>query len=154
MREELQLPHTYFLKRRITPACAGRTRWPARFPRHGQDHPRVCGKNFGHLHSRHAAKGSPPRVREERADLPIPCPLAGITPACAGRTVLVFVVTSFLQDHPRVCGKNLASYKGTVGKMGSPPRVREELTKILEEGEAPGITPACAGRTPSFPVIY
>ena len=51
----------------------------------------------------------------------------GITPACAGRTEVEFILSLSSQDHPRVCGKNVAIFLLRVELTGSPPRVREEL---------------------------
>ena len=132
---------------RITPACAGRTRIISNGFASMRDHPRVCGKNLQTFNRVVGSSGSPPRVREERADLPIPCPLAGITPACAGRTRLRVFADSQCGDHPRVCGKNPFPELISPGLPGSPPRVREEQTTAFSHGCSTGITPACAGRT-------
>ena len=50
----------------------------------------------------------------------------GITPACAGKTVIDFVSDSQSKDHPRVCGKNLSNFASFFDVVGSPPRVREK----------------------------
>ena len=71
----------------------------------------------------------------------------GITPACAGRTGVIAVSPLMIQDHPRVCGKNLQQITLTAGAAGSPPRVREERQYISRATSCVGITPACAGRT-------
>ena len=71
----------------------------------------------------------------------------GITPACAGKTVLSSKLPSAKRDHPRVCGKNCVTNYHSRHYLGSPPRVREKQIikkyKILNGG----ITPACAGKT-------
>ena len=70
----------------ITPACAGKTcplRCSSLCPR---DHPRVCGENTGASHDMAEALGSPPRVRGKHLEAIIGRGLAGITPACAGKT--------------------------------------------------------------------
>ena len=74
-----------FLRYRITPACAGKRRFPLAPRRRTGDHPRVCGEKAGMIALRTAAKGSPPRVRGKAAAL-ADLGLAGrITPACAGK---------------------------------------------------------------------
>ena len=72
---------------RITPACAGKTRFNYCCNFNEQDHPRVCGENPPRPHCSAARRGSPPRVRgkliAELGDLS----RQGITPACAGKTL-------------------------------------------------------------------
>ena len=46
-----------------------------------------------------------------------------------------------------MCGKNLCCLLKLLSSVGSPPRVREELTGKPYATEDGGITPACAGRT-------
>ena len=71
---------------RITPACAGRTRF--RFWRLVQawDHPRMCGKDSILFLAFSASLGSPPHVREGLKSKFTDHMKNGITPACAGRT--------------------------------------------------------------------
>ncbi len=71
---------------------------------------------------------------------------AGITPACAGRSVLPLSVCRRPGDHPRVCGEKPEQQGLTQGQQGSPPRVRGEAKCRCGPVELPGITPACAGR--------
>ena len=52
--------------RRITPACAGKTRREAPYRAPEEDHPRVCGENISSPISRLSSQGSPPRVRGKR----------------------------------------------------------------------------------------
>ena len=73
---------------RITPACAGNSppRWA--WSATPQDHPRVCGEQHGSLCCFPAIRGSPPRVRGTAAGI-LKFPLSrGITPACAGNSML------------------------------------------------------------------
>ena len=74
------------VKRRITPACAGKTVEDDRWHRISQDHPRVCGENFISPISGLIAPGSPPRVRGKRERLARTPYNQRITPACAGKT--------------------------------------------------------------------
>ena len=109
---------------RLTPACAGKTRWrrPTSSPRWA--HPRVCGENGQRLGRETAAGGSPPRVRGKRPAHESLRLLPRLTPACAGKTVLELGGGDLLAAHPRVCGENVDPSAGEGGHVGSPPRVR------------------------------
>ena len=72
---------------------------------------------------------------------------AGITPACAGKTLRLPRFQQLGRDHPRVCGKNGVLSMSLKRDMGSPPRVREKLDRVKEENLVTRITPACAGKT-------
>ncbi len=139
---------------RITPACAGTTGsgWPCtRSPR---DHPRVCGNHSASNSSRSSISGSPPRVREPQ---PIPHQsgqLPGITPACAGTTVIGCQHMLSPQDHPRVCGNHAVTLNATPSYLGSPPRVREPLYSSPSASRSLRITPACAGTTRQPDLLY
>ena len=139
---------------RITPACAGRTDVSIFIRICNGDHPRVCGKNCYITNKWLSVTGSPPRVREEpfsAADKPR---IAGITPACAGRTLLKTSAAPQPRDHPRVCGKNSNHSLWAFTFSGSPPRVREEPFRLSPFAIFSRITPACAGRTPSLCISY
>ena len=112
-----------------------------------QDHSRVCGKNWSSGAGCHGRLGSLPRVREK---LTLSCPMtvpSGITPACAGKTILFTDKASLLQDHSRVCGKNGAKNLTGMKTVGSLPRVREKHYYCFEFIFCHRITPACAGKT-------
>ena len=70
-----------------------------------------------------------------------------ITPACAGRTIVLNTTSVDNRDHPRVCGKDIPSMYSGSTVVGSPPRVREGLNNFFKYDSLNGITPACAGRT-------
>ena len=111
---------------RITPACAGKSRWlrPALALR--QDHPRMCGEKDLLSFGRPYLLGSPPHVR--------------------GKVVKVAFSRKMFQDHPRMCGEkqNRASAPNT--RPGSPPHVRGKVELGFAENRVLGITPACAGK--------
>ena len=70
---------------RITPACAGKSRFAAQRGILKRDHPRMCGEKSCDCASRMPRQGSPPHVRGKGFhSLRLP-PHAGITPACAGK---------------------------------------------------------------------
>ena len=70
----------------------------------------------------------------------------GITPAHAGRILIAARCSASTRDHPRACGKN--AWGNTISKvrLGSPPRMREELSKLTGIRTSSRITPAHAGR--------
>ena len=76
---------------RITPACAGRTNFFVDKFKPMGDHPRVCGKNIIIDNVIKFEIGSPPRVREEHISTVRLSIFWGITPACAGRTLLFYI---------------------------------------------------------------
>ena len=132
---------------RITPACAGKTRPQRSVARSAEDHPRVCGENLKREKTVDLTRGSPPRVRGKQGGKRIRKAEERITPACAGKTVCLPVLSHKLQDHPRVCGENAQILIFPVHFGGSPPRVRGKPTKAKVLILHFGITPACAGKT-------
>ena len=54
---------------------------------------------------------------------------AGITPACAGKSVAITCRAWYPRDHPRVCGEKAAGALSEVYETGSPPRVRGKAPK-------------------------
>ena len=115
---------------RITPACAGNTK--------------------GKLSKDELKAGSPPHVREIPQFSNKDFDAIGITPACAGNTTTQPLVTNFIKDHPRMCGKYLLFILVLLLLVGSPPHVREIQINVNELGRFKGITPACAGNTKSL----
>ena len=126
VREKPPNEKEYKVKTRITPACAGKTLHKPPHLHRPQDHPRVCGKNFGDTLSYFNELGSPPRVREKRIFNLFQAVTLGITPACAGKTLLGLTYPLLSEDHPRVCGKNFGIKLSSSILTGSPPRVREK----------------------------
>ena len=131
---------------RITPACAGKSRPPVCANCNTWDHPRVCGeKNCG---SKLAFRtiGSPPRVRGKAEAFKALLVAAGITPACAGKRMVLAVLDRSIRDHPRVCGEKCRGRSCWCFRLGSPPRVRGKVQKVRHSRFFAGITPACAGK--------
>ena len=74
------------MRRRITPAGAGKTRRTQSILRKIQDHPRRCGENTVQHKAAAAFAGSPPQVRGKHpAGTNVVC-VCRITPAGAGKT--------------------------------------------------------------------
>ena len=72
---------------------------------------------------------------------------AGITPASAGKTIVMIVSVGSIWDHPRECGKNFLGLLRLPLDLGSPPRVREKHIRVVPSEAISGITPASAGKT-------
>ena len=88
MREKLPMQIVPMVELGITPACAGKTICYNIVCSNFWDHPRVCGKNLNVKSVACSTGGSPPRVREKLVIQDIAHDIAGITPACAGKTVI------------------------------------------------------------------
>ena len=90
--------------------------------------------------------GSPPRMRGKVSGQRRFYGKAGITPAYAGKSVSLNVLTPVFRDHPRVCGeKPTVPAVGTVF-AGSPPRMRGKDFSHLGDVGQNRITPAYAGK--------
>ena len=68
--------------------------------------------------------GSPPQVRGKRNICTLREDHNGITPAGAGKTVLLKCLLCNVQDHPRRCGENEIPVRRFDEERGSPPQVR------------------------------
>ena len=113
----------------ITPACAGKSPCPIVSSTTLQDHPRVCGEKFRAYAKIWNEWGSPPRMRGKAEDTRSAGRTAGITPACAGKSVAITCRAWYPRDHPRVCGEKEAGALSEVYETGSPPRVRGKAPK-------------------------
>ena len=138
---------------RITPACAGKSKfcrldsWPER------DHPRVCGEKKCKCGWYVPYHGSPPRVRGKEDSRRAALRPSRITPACAGKRTIFGMMAGYFRDHPRVCGeKEYYAIKDTK-VAGSPPRVRGKAGRLQTLRRWRGITPACAGKSATCPAF-
>ena len=136
-------------KTRITPACAGNRARRALLIAFATDHPRVCGEQGIIVGVLCFLVGSPPRVRGTAGRNPTWWAAAGITPACAGNSVLLPPLLYHMGDHPRVCGEQNQHQQQRGRHLGSPPRVRGTVAQLAQLKESGGITPACAGNRTS-----
>ena len=130
MRERLGNILDMWTEAGITPARAGKTATMTPVICTSEDHPRSCGKDHDAIFEQAVELGSPPLVRERRQVKVIVIKNHGITPARAGKTILIH--RSYLphQDHPRSCGKDATSHSRNPLLGGSPPLVRERLSYI------------------------
>ena len=100
------------------------------------------------------SQGLPPLVRERPDHSQRIFDCSGITPARAGKTLLLPVTVAAFKDHPRSCGKDDYPALTAYEKQGSPPLVRERRrTKSLQLWMT-RITPARAGKTWFGPFLY
>ena len=109
---------------RITPACAGKRYTLTAQSSMVWDHPRVCGEKTNHEIKGEWDLGSPPRVRGKVGTIHRRKSNIRITPACAGKRILVAISCHRCRDHPRVCGEKYCEQVTSEHKVGSPPRVR------------------------------
>ena len=73
--------------------------------------------------------------------------LCSQSPACAGKTTRLLIISSNSRDHPRVCGKNRYILCSSTKTLGSPPHVREKHVFELTFWIGTRITLACAVKT-------
>ena len=130
----------------ITPACAGKSHQAGNRRRTRWDHPRVCGEKKRACPVYLRFLGSPPRVRGKEVANATLENSAGITPACAGKSLHPNAVQASAWDHPRVCGEKLMISSAKVLLLGSPPRVRGKGGRLHRSRLRRRITPACAGK--------
>ena len=131
----------------LIPACAGKTGSARGWRRVETAHPRVCGENATLTLFTRLLPGSSPRVRGKRNTHVVHTSIAGLIPACAGKTQWISSPAKLTKAHPRVCGENSVKTAPIVLKIGSSPRVRgkpREGFAVLQSG---GLIPACAGKT-------
>ena len=131
----------------ITPACAGK-RTPC-WSRSLQylDHPRVCGEKVTATPMCRSTLGSPPRMRGKAVADEAAGAWSGITPAYAGKRVVVRLVFAAMWDHPRVCGEK-SSHTGEPSlPLGSPPRMRGKVCESQGARHDGGSIPAHAGKS-------
>ena len=131
----------------ITPAYAGKSPPPARMPGLCRDHPRVCGEKFTRMSVVASMRGSPPRMRGKVAGNCKGAGAGGITPAYAGKRQARLPQSISSRDHPRVCGEKYLRVLSMIFSLGSPPRMRGKVKKIVCGLTALRITPAYAGKS-------
>ena len=112
-----------------------------------RDHPRLRGEYHYICQTRTKRWGSPPLARgiqlwRQPSNLE-----SGITPACAGNTLLLRTNETSSWDHPRLRGEYSLPYQEDSRRAGSPPLARGILSQLLFEAVLQRITPACAGNT-------
>ena len=94
-----------------------------------------------------SAAGSPPRTRGKGSAYHKKAVLPGITPAYAGKSMLILLSYSPRRDHPRVRGEKLLRILRGFRLQGSPPRTRGKAGQGMPDHQRTGITPAYAGKS-------
>ena len=74
----------------------------------------------------------------------------GITPACAGKSLVLELGKKLRKDHPRVCGEKFLEVVQPLAAWGSPPRMRGKGHRMPININQVRITPACAGKSLSI----
>ena len=131
---------------RITPACAGKSRYNFYCSFAYGDHPRLRGEK--HLCPQRNANslGSPPLARGKVRKLENQSETARITPACAGKRHKYNLRKRSGKDHPRLRGEKTCALKKAVEEEGSPPLARGKVFCFKSLISPARITPACAGK--------
>ena len=137
--------------RGIIPAYAGNTNSVSHTLGTSGDHPRVCGEHRPVSESAQTLLGSSPRMRGTPAAWPARSASKWIIPAYAGNTICRFRSNRDRRDHPRVCGEHCGVCGAYFSCLGSSPRMRGTPGVDGQWRVAPGIIPAYAGNTPTFP---
>ena len=112
-----------------------------------RDHPRLRGEYHYICQTRTKRWGSPPLARgiqlwRQPSNLE-----SGITPACAGNTLLLRTNETSSWDHPRLRGEYGSRLKHREVSKGSPPLARGIRNLRRSFPTTRRITPACAGNT-------
>ena len=130
----------------ITPAWAGKRTAETAGEAASQDHPRVGGEKLTAYGFCQLVPGSPPRGRGKvDAGMPILAPVR-ITPAWAGKRLLLFLLSEQNRDHPRVGGEKRWYIECILAARGSPPRGRGKVSRTRFKRDQNRITPAWAGK--------
>ena len=132
---------------RITPAHAGKRLpfmwiWTAT-----KDHPRTCGEKQCRDFEAAFFLGSPPHMRGKAPVFGFDCVCLRITPAHAGKRILLFRPCVNTQDHPRTCGEKFVIRVPFVFGVGSPPHMRGKGSATRLRIARSRITPAHAGKS-------
>ena len=123
-RGKLFLHGVPLVLRRITPACAGKTKRRYWEPASRRDHPRLRGENKETGLPVAYSQGSPPLARGKPSFAEKIVSAPRITPACAGKTSYGRGSAIVWQDHPRLRGENLTFCIDPLAELGSPPLAR------------------------------
>ena len=136
---------------RITPAHAGKSCHVYRCSASCWDHPRACGEKDERQPESKGGVGSPPRMRGKGTSrFRGRCP-SRITPAHAGKSVIVPEGMEKAGDHPRACGEKWLAPERVPTVWGSPPHTRGKGRELAGGVRAQGITPAHAGKRQARP---
>ena len=111
-----------------------------------KDHPRLCGEKRTCLWLKNLPPGSPPPMRGKDSRRFVKRFLLRITPAYAGKRLLLFRRRQLVWDHPRLCGEKEFEDEIVNSISGSPPPMRGKAPSPDKYMSNIGITPAYAGK--------
>ena len=134
------------VNQRITPAYAGKSVCTHCLTYCRGDHPRLCGEKFSESLQTLVMIGSPPPMRGKACDKRKFRRGIRITPAYAGKSGIITVEVSYMQDHPRLCGEKTVKGFRDPAEKGSPPPMRGKDATIEFRVPVLRITPAYAGK--------
>ena len=133
------------LRRRFTPTYVGTsisTNYQGFFH---QVHPHVCGDFSRQYCNGSDAGGSPPRMWGLQRGRSSPTRRDRFTPTYVGTSFSIFVVITYNQVHPHVCGDFGRSAESSGHQNGSPPRMWGLLRSAGPIGPALRFTPTYVG---------
>ena len=138
------------LRKRITPAYAGKSSLTVAIYSHLLDHPRLCGEKQITPFSTPLYQGSPPPMRGKGYLEPFYSIYHRITPAYAGKRLQGYIIGLSTQDHPRLCGEKVCNFASGQQQVGSPPPMRGKVLPPVLIFAFQRITPAYAGKSSRF----
>ena len=147
MRGKVCSDRLYPIATWITPAHAGKSVPHLCSLSIRPDHPRACGEKDFEAQYQKTTEGSPPRMRGKAFLVFLFLTELGITPAHAGKSVIVITGSFGYRDHPRACGEKANRHTSPLLTSGSPPRMRGKGYLIAWWIYLTGITPAHAGKS-------
>ena len=118
---------------RITPAYAGKSAGDRLTIHIKWDHPRLCGEKKHYILPFSVAIGSPPPMRGKAFGKICNNLFNRITPAYAGKRLIMYIMCGQIRDHPRLCGEKCVWEPMQTSLLGSPPPMRgkESLLHIF-----------------------
>ena len=138
----------------IIPACAGSSSRSRPRGTGSWDHPRACGEQALRFFTTLISSGSSPRVRGAAALMRPPFFSGGIIPAHAGNRSNPRLRATSRRDHPRACGEQPRNALRASPLMGSSPRMRETVERLLALRLVAGIIPAHAGSSSAGGALF
>ena len=105
------------------------------------------GEKFGNTALFVSKWGSPPHGRGKDTIVIIEVAVSGITPAWAGKSIIIRYIRAHPWDHPRMGGEKPIVRSGGCLLWGSPPHGRGKADVCSTLEVALGITPAWAGKS-------
>ena len=135
----------------LIPAHAGKTGLVGTGTWYPGAHPRSRGENVEPLNRVAVHEGSSPLTRGKHSWLAASTPVWGLIPAHAGKTRKGPTTRRRCGAHPRSRGENKVEGLVGVADLGSSPLTRGKPCASLDDCYPPGLIPAHAGKTTTFP---